>query len=1148
MGTTATALASRRGNVVGFSLLIEGFEYILTNVRDVGPVLTAFASSAWDKALPGLGISGTIRRGIKPWQPGFDAPTLAFTILPDRADTFGKAVWKSRPSYRSPLTAIFQAAADGSGTINVKQTIGLAAAGRVFLGGKEMLYNAVGASSITVRPAGAQAHYPFDADGGNKFSVPHPVPEQKNWDQGRATYVSDAPKWIGRKVCLRIHRIVGGVWDTMAQAQVEFAGTIKRIRQGEVGATIIECEDLLGTVRDATLLKGQFVGYVKQGIRLNAGEFLRVGEKDGGHNITSTILTVKSSGASGNFEVNEGTYPLEDFLLTLNKALANDSDLNGKFTAELVSHDGAMRFRLSAKEMTSGSCVVSIYSNARHILEFLGFTTDQIVRRGAGLRQVLIASEGTTTELDLWSKGPPFRVRPFQGGRGFTERVAVELEDHQGAVIDATDFLPPPYDSHPDGGEIWSFWRIGDRLFFGRYASATKIDQLTTSIGFAGYMEGDGPDTTNIGLTVDDSGDRLEIRQVVILLDSFTEIMTRLLASTGGGINHATYDEFTPSMGCPGIPWSLLGSAYLNSAKRLDAALHTKAILVVLDRPTPLVDILPPELALRFAWLMWKDGGYRFVSPPLPNALTAEWTLDDTNKAAPATAPGGVQTSAFRTRVEVTSEFLRNIIAVNFNRTAGGKYGEHIVLRDEGSIADWGESEMQTIDAPNSFLDSAGTGTAVEHLSAALFARAFPAFGQPMKLIRRTIAPTLYGMAPGDTVSLSDKEVRNPTTGALGVTSRGCICLSVTHSYGLASDGGQGVFGETELLFTDEDRTYPLAPAAEVDTGYTGTTAGITFTNGYAATAAGGPALKLKAHEYGRAIDAVDVSPFGNSQKVRVVEVDPANPASVDAWERDTAAAAAVDTTNNILKLTTDLVTPSWSGSTKMYRVVPQKFSQVADSQKLVSYLADDGDGLIENLEQPNQYGEFNQTGENAIDPPTDLPELIAETEYAEGRPFHRGLFSGLRRTINNLTSYKAAPHSPFLWTTAVSITQQDYIWIFTVPWFVGGEPYKGARRYLKIAARLQTLLSAETASCRVTSSFKYPYGDSDINVKFNGATKSVTFTHTGDTLETTKSVQDLLVVMCDLWGFTYLTVELKTSSGAAFLRGFPTLHLGPLT
>jgi hypothetical protein len=1149
MGTTSTALRTQNGVVIGLALTIEGYDTILCSALDTGPVTTAYAASGYERAVPGLKVHGLQRDSIKPWQNGFNVSTLTFEIQPDPDDLFGIAVWKSKATYRSQLTGIFQAAADGSGTLAVKDAGNASATGIVYVGGKAMKYTSKGASSFDVQAGGAQHLYPFGADGANKFSRPHITPGQQNWDQAPNAWVSDTPqKWIGRDVCLRIHRIVGGVWDTVAQAQIEFAGVIRGIEQGELGATILHCEDMRSKLRDCVLFKGQWVGYVQPGIRLQAGESLAIGEDDDNHNLTYTVLTVVASGASGDDEIDEGYYELEDFIGRLSTTLATVSGPDADWSCELVTQDGRPRVLFRANGLdnpvaaggASLPVVASLHTNARHILEFLGFQPSQIDRLRSGSYKVHDFSFDDT--VDLIAGGPAFRVRPFQYGNP-AETMTLEVEDSFGNIVDVTDFLPPPYDTQPAAGETWVFLSIGERLFFARQVSASKFDRIEKSIGFGGYARGATVDRLGVGLTVDDEGDRLEVRQVVILADSFTDVVARIFASTGGtGVNHATYDALPHALGCPGIPWSLLGDAFVESCKRLDQAVKTEAMMVVLDKPTKLLDILPAEMALRFAWLVWKDSVYQFVSPPTPNALTAEHAFTEANKVAPSD-----QLQQLRARCEVTADFLVNVIRVQFNRTPGDKFGSEIVIRDETSISDYGEKEPVTIEARNSYPEVAATGASVEDLVACLAARTLPTFAKPMKIVRRSLAPTQYHVAPGATATLTDDDIRDPTHGGMGISDRACIVLEKSHGYRGGGGDQMQLFGEVALLVTDEDRTYPLAPCAEVDTDYTDTVDGITFTDGYANAAAGGPALKLKEHAHSRSTDALDVTQFADEDELRVVEIDPADPAAPDAWTRTCGGTNNVD---SYLFLDANISSPAWDGANKLYRVVPARYSQVVASQKLRAFLADDSDGMIEDLAQPNLYGEYTQSGAFSRNEPSALPSLIPDEADDEGRPFHAGLLQDLVRTGNNLISYKAAPHNPLIWTTRPATTSASYVWICTVPFFLGGSAYKHGRRVLKVAARLQDSVAGDTAACRVTSSRHYPLGAS-ASVTFDGPTQSIEFTHTGDTTETTKATQDLAIIPADLQGYTWLTVELKNILGAgggtARLRGLTTLHLGPI-
>ncbi|HEX5728454.1 hypothetical protein [Microbacterium sp.] len=1153
MALTSTVLRDVGSARIGFVLAIEGYKYLLTDAKNVTPVLTAWVGSGWTQALPGLKVKGTIRQSLTPWAQTIDVPTLTFEILPDPTDQFGIDVWKSRPRFSTRLTAPFEAAADGSGTIEVEDTNGVPGSppeNQLFIGGREVEVTVASATSFTVAAAGFGKHQPFGAEA-DHYSDAVQTPADQNWDAGPAPVIRSTPTWIGKKVALRIHLINGEVWNTYTQAQLEFAGRIVSLREDpRTGTTIIGCEDLRGAIRDAVLLKAQWVGRVPSGIRLQAGDTFIAAESDYPSTYTeSNPLTVVASGASGNDEVDEGYYELDEFLAILNRWVSSEA-LDAQWHFGIEAGNGGRRTVIRAVFGTDGDRTIILYSNSRHALQFLGFGGRSGATGGDGA--ILPTSDSTKpwrvvkgsdagTTIVLTSSGPPYVTKPFQTDHRTSREVGLtlDLESSDGTWVTHSDFLPAALKVEVGPGEDRSLIRIGDSLFLARRVSATRLDDVGFSLNFAGYSQGDGPDVL-LGRTVDDEDERMDVMQVVTLAGSFTDIVTRLIVSTDGrGINHGTFDSFPKGMGCPGIPFSLLGAPWLESVRALDQADKHESMMVVLDRPRKLVDILVPELVLRFGWIIWKDEFFQIVSPPSPSPISPDFTLDDSNKAAPAG-----QTDMLVSATEVTKEHLCNVIKVNYNRSPTGSFRDHLVVRDETSIATYGATEACTIDAVNSFSDAAGTGAAVESLAASLVARVLPAFGRPMKMVSRTIAPTLYHMAPGATVALSDSDVRDPTSGIRGLTNRGCIAFAVSHTFG---HEGQDPFGEVELLFTDEDRCFPMAPAVEVDTAFSGTVDGITFTSGYANTAAGGPALKVKAHAYSRSTDPHDVSLLANGDLVRIYEIDPANPASITAWDRTLAASGAVDATDDYVRFTADLASPAYS-TTLQYRIVPQLFSVVQESQELAAYIADE-DGLIENLIEANEFGDdqswgFTRTQPNSF--PYRLPPNEADDE---GRPVHGGIAFDHTVNLNVLISYITAPHMPVLYMDRHTNTVEDFRLLQVYPYFIGMTPHSSAVRKLVIAPILGIANAAETCSLRVTSSKFPPRGSSGAPPKFSGAHKQVTFTHTGSTTDTAVTAQELDVVPADIPGMTWVTVEIMTSDSAAQarLRGWQRFHLGPV-
>jgi hypothetical protein len=1151
MATTATAIQSVGRVRVGFVLAIEGYEYLLCDTLDTGRVVAAWGGTGWSQALPGLKVRGTVRQTITPWPTTIDVPTLTFEIQADEADTFGIAVWKSRPSFKTRLSAPYAAAADGSGIIDVIGTLGLPAGGGadavIHVGSRRIPYSATTATTITVDPAQTGTHHPFSANTGLHYSQAVSVPSQQNWDAAVMPVAQSVPQsWIGKRVALYLHRIVGEVWDIRAQAQLEFAGQIVTIDDDpKNGATILGCEDLRGQIRDCVLLERQWVGHVRPGIKLQTGDTFHASEDTPSGLFESGPLTVVAGGATGNDEINAGYFELEDFIAALNRWIAN-AGMGGAWTFGIDSVEGAPRFAVTVDFAAAETHGFAFFASSRHPLEFLGFFGEGQILRGGFLDNWKVSAGGDVAIVVLAAKNPAFLTKPFQTYRHASTQgeLSIDLESSDGQWISHTQFLPAPFDAAVEPGEDRSFVRVGDRLFFATLGSATRLDGVGASVSFGGYAAGDGPDILQ-GKTIEDGDEQLDVFQVVVLASSFATLVTSLLASTDGrGVNHTDFDIFSKGMGCPGIPWSLLGDDWLDSVKGLDQVNAEESLMVVLDKPRKLIDLLLPELVLRFAWFVFKNGGYRLTSPPTPNPIAADHVLDETNKAAPAD-----QTDQLIAMTAVTKEHLCNVIKVEYNRTPAGEFRDTLIVRDETSISTYGETQACSITAPNSYSDAAATGVAVEALAASLVARVVPAFGRPLKTVRRSIAPTLYHMAPGDTVSLSDDLVRDPDSGRRPLISRACICMGVSHSFG--HEGGE-LFGEVELLFTDEDRTFPLAPAVDVDTSFSGTVDGITFTLGYAATAAGGPALKTLAHTYSLSagsIDPTDVSRLSNGDLVHIYEIDPPNTASIVAWDRQLAASVAVDAADNYVRLTADLASPAYN-TTKEYRIVPQKFSQVAAQQKLVAYLAGP-DEFVEDLIQHNNYAE-DQVWRFARTTPDAIPyRLPADEADDEGRPLHAGLVYDHIANINGLVSYVAASHAPAVHITTHFITSSlnDVRTLAVFPFAVGLTPHSAARRYLIVQPILSVNNAAATANLRVTSSKFPPRGANDAPPVFTGPKKQHTFTRTGSTAEAAVAGANILVVPGNLVGITWITIEIWTSGVTAqsHLRGFQQFHLGPV-
>jgi hypothetical protein len=1138
--TTDTALRAGSGDF-GFVLLIEGYEYLITSAADLTAVRVAYADTDWTQALGGLVVIGGIKQSIEPFKEDLDKPELTFQIMDfDGEDTFGRAVWCSKPTFSSRLNAVFEPNANGSGTITVDDNTAADSAGVLYLGTKRVEYTSKsGSTGFTVPAGGASTFLPFTADTGNTYAWPNNLAPGADGDVGVAPRVADVPQaWHGRRVALYIHRIRDGVWDTRDQAHLEFAGTIFDISDGEPGMTTLRCRDLRATIESAVLHRRQWTGVVAPGIYLTAGDTLRVSEIQhsygavpAGDTVASNPLTVVASGASGTDEIDEGLYDFDDFIIRLNRWLIADPNLNGEWTASKPLLEDGWRTVLTASFSTLPKFSIALISNRGHLLEFMGFTDIidwSATAAFAGGADVLQYFSVTSPVVDpgakcaLVSEEPPFKSKVMRNPGKFTDFI-IDIDAESGTWYDDTTFAPDFLQEIADGPKL-SYVLIGDKqLAVANYDSSTQLTKVTAVPGFGREYE-DGVDFAPPGITYDDPEGTLTVRQVVLLTGQFSELMPRLFASIDGrGVNHDTYDDLPWGAA---VPWSLLGDPFVNSCRSLEQAVQSHTLTVLLTKPTTLGAILQSEMALRFAFLVWKDGGYRFVSPPAPNSITADHTLTEANKAIAGDGP--IPPS----RSDWSSDMMVNVIKVNRNRDVTGKFrGAPLTVTNRAVIDVHGDAQVVTIDAINSIDDAQGISSATtEHLAMALVSRVLPMFDKPIKVVTRTIAPTLFHAAPGDTATLSDDLVRDPASGERGVSGRACIVLSSFHDYG--HEGGT-MAGEVTLLLSDEDRTYPLGAAAVVDTTYT---SGL-YTNGYDST---NLRLKLKLNSYTRAAtDEDDVTFFAASDAVRVIELDPADPTSHDAWSR---TIASVDTATSYIQLTAAISSPSWSGATKKFAVIPQAYASCQASQKLRAFQADRTDGMVQDVAEPNLYGTSNCEVFGAGNS-TDLPSLLPTELYGDGKPFTPHQLQALARMHNNLIHRKTALHLPFMPAAAGSTTSLLYEAMYFFPLDLGTFQMAGQLRYLSIAPMLSTNSGLVTGSIRVTSSGVAPIGTGLIAVTWPSPTRSIEFTRSSTT-PAVATAQDLLPVLGP-GGVTWITIEGKVSiAGTAYLHSLADFYL----
>jgi hypothetical protein len=474
-----------------------------------------------------------------------------------------------------------------------------------------------------------------------------------------------------------------------------------------------------------------------------------------------------------------------------------------------------------------------------------------------------------------------------------------------------------------------------------------------------------------------------------------------------------------------------------------------------------------------------------------------------------------------------TSEYVVNVVKVNYNRIGENDYASHIVVEDKDSIfLSKGKSKDITIDAVNSFMAE----NAAEYLTTQIVTRVFPMFARPVKIVRRSIAPSLYGLTPGDSVSLTDDLVRDPATGRRGLSARGAVCLESFHDYG---HGGGKMYGEAVLLLSDEDRTYPLSPAMEIDVTYNTSP----FVNGYDSA---GKRFKIKNASFGRSGAPTDVSHFDAGDLVTIMEYDPLDPGNPTAWTRELLS---VNVAAGTATLSTSIASPSWDGSsTKRYVIFAQAYADCQASQHLHAFMADNAVDDIQGGEaEPNLYADFDIATDFSAGSGALNPGLIAEDCVQDGQPVTPFLLRQISQLADNLLRYKKAVNVPFNFTTPLAVATSPistYRLVMMFPIGLGLSIASGHTRNFKIAPMFR-VGSVGTAKVRVTSTDKPPSGSSLYGLKYSGVTHSVEWTTTSTTYSVSTS-QSLPIA--ENGGVTWIVIE-ATASNTCYIRGFPTFY-----
>lgn len=253
--------------------------------------------------------------------------------------------------------------------------------------------------------------------------------------------------------------------------------------------------------------------------------------------------------------------------------------------------------------------------------------------------------------------------------------------------------------------------------------------------------------------------------------------------------------------------------------------------------------------------------------------------------------------------------------------------------------------------------------------------------------------------------------------------------------------------GEVVIAVSETDRSELYSPSGETDE--SANTGG--FTSGYNS---GTNTLRLRSHSYSEGSDISDAARFLNGQKIRITEIDPADPASPTTWARTVS-----NSSGNDLTLTAALSSPAFD-ITKIYRITSDLYANAVTLQKSDAYQALSATHKIQATVDAKTYITASFSGTFTPASNADLGEIIPINSYGDGAPLDSGNDYALAVTANWLLDSHCAPCSPMLSPTEISFTSgagtRKTLAVF--PFWVGrGETQNATDRLARVSVWVRT-------------------------------------------------------------------------------------------
>lgn len=1142
-GTTLAAMQAGSFSAK-YTVAIEGYQYLLTDAttqQAADAWYDAIADSYYTQALGGLYVKCDNQQQLDWKKPFTRGGSLTLHVVPDSAgDTFGTDTHKRGGSgAETELTATIDR---DDTTITVKSTTGFASSGEIWIGTECIGYTGTTATTFTGCVRGKYA--PLAREDGPGFAQHHRVGEGALEVLLNPRVTSYPRSWVNKWVAVRLHKYDASIpaLNSKDDALIVFAGKIVAITDDpNTGATVVEVKHALDVIADTTIGgQDQWSGKIRNTIFLQPGMTFRMKDfKLGSASKTANDLTVEV-GAAGDNEVEAGEYSIVAIYEFLSSWLAKErvaGRLYGTYTFGLhTPDDGSIQTYIwwgQDGSATSDTIYFELLWPAL-IAARLGYVsqlptgTTKVIKTFA---MSLLASPPKSGGTDFNSEVSDDNLMRFiASGYGATPGSRATVVDTQGTFSDQWETLPGSVKPAATTADGYGIFLLDERVIVVGYKDGSYIyDPFVLPDQFG--LGDSSLDATNWRIPWRQDGpDYVPIRQIFVIETTLQQILLKLIRSTGtAGYNDSENDEFGYGIGAA-IPYEI--TAMLEGSTVL-LPHADMPIVVLIDKPTPIAKLLDGELMLRRAFMRWKNGTLEVGTWMTPDSAMSVATLTEANKAAPA---GNVDHHRSVTTEDGSWAFP--IVKIQYNRSLKGSpdgsdlYRDSLVIVDSAALNDLGGSGgTLVINARGTLGDFASTGSTPGSLAAG-FMSSMPYFSRPARRTSRSIDQRYFeGYAIGDIVTWTDEYARDPDTGARGVVTRHGIITRHRYSLGgpnVNSDSVDPQGGDVDLFSLDVNRNGAYVPCAQVDD---------TETNGGYTDAT--KTLICYEHKYSRNSEAVDASHFVAGDKVRIVEIDPSDPAAPLQWERTIDSVSS-----NSIVFTAALALPAWD-SAKKYRIVFDDYGDAVTAQQLKTFQADDTDGMITDVRVPYEYVTGWADRNYALWTGSDPVELPPNSSYGDGVGLDVGHDIALGRLLNNLQNYKTCVSSPCLNNSVLDSGDLTGIGTWAChqvrPVWIGDDRLlNDVYRNIAVAPMFCSSTGA-SVSARVTISRSPPRGTSSIWVDIDRGNiiSSTTFTTTGTTMVTPTAVElDARVKNFDGVVWVYLELSsLGQSWGLAHLQ-----------